>query len=376
MGKPAARVIIDQAAHTGPIMMGSFNVIIGGKPAARKGDPITCSAHGQASIIEGSTSVLINGIPVARMGDKTSCGTPPTPPPAGPKAAEDDVTYWSPAKDSNPKDGTVPSQYPDNLTVKPLYAYGGYKDKTKDGDYDQLVGGFAMLDMQAKGDYKPFDGKYGGAGVSAGMSVLKADGVLGAYGSNGVYGAEANAKGTVHSYNAEAHIGKENIAYAKGEAKADIGYGELGADAEGYWGGTEQRYGFNLSAVAEAGLARGSVGASGDLMGIELGSSRGDETVKGADGKWVKKKGGKGGGNYIEGKVGGIGGDIGIGGYLDTDDYAVNLKAKLGAELGLGFELAFDITLTAKPWIELWDTLFPSVIEGTILTGCPTVLIG
>ena len=64
MGKPAARVIIDQAAHTGPIMMGSFNVIIGGKPAARKGDPITCSAHGQASIIEGSTSVLINGKPV------------------------------------------------------------------------------------------------------------------------------------------------------------------------------------------------------------------------------------------------------------------------------------------------------------------------
>ena len=73
MGKPAARAIIDQGAHAGPITVGSFNVLIGGKPAARKGDPITCSAHGVASIIEGSSSVFINGIPAARKGDKSSC---------------------------------------------------------------------------------------------------------------------------------------------------------------------------------------------------------------------------------------------------------------------------------------------------------------
>ncbi|MBQ0152141.1 MAG: PAAR domain-containing protein, partial [Chryseobacterium sp.] len=51
MGKPAARALIDQGAHTGPITTGSFNVLIGGKPAARKGDAITCSSHGVASII-------------------------------------------------------------------------------------------------------------------------------------------------------------------------------------------------------------------------------------------------------------------------------------------------------------------------------------
>ena len=373
MGKPAARVIVDQAAHTGPITMGSFNVIIGGKPAARKGDPITCSAHGQASIIEGSTSVQINGIPVARMGDKTSCGTPPTPPPVGPKAAEDDVTYWSPAKDSNPKDGTVPTQYPNVLTVKPVYAYGGYKDKTGDGSYDQIVGGFGAIDFQAKGDYNPFGDKYGGVGTSGGFTVLKGDGVLGAYGSNGVAGVEANAKASVMSANAEAHIGKENIAYAKGEAKADIGYGEAGADAEGYWGGTEQRYGFNLSAVAEAGLARGSVGASGDLLGFKLGNSRADETQKGTDGQWEKKKDGRKGGTYLEGKLGGIGGDIGLGGYLDVDDYQLNIKAKLGAELGIGLEVGLDITIKYWGW---FDFLKPAIIEGKILTGCPTVLIG
>ena len=72
----------------------------------------------------------------------------------------------------------------------------------------------------------------------------------------------------------------------------------------------------------------------------------------------------------------GVGGDIGLGGYLDTDDYEVNIKAKLGAELGLGLEIGVDITLTAKPWIEIWDSLFPSQIEGKIITGFNTVIIG
>lgn len=373
MGKPAARAIIDQAAHVGPITIGSLNVLIGGKPAARKGDPITCSAHGVASIIEGSSSVLINGISAARMGDKTSCGTPPTPPPAGPKAAEDDVTYWSPARGSNPIDGTAPSRYPDIITAKPVYAYGGFKDKTGDGSYDQIVGGFAAIDFQADADYTPFGERYGGVGGSGGFNVLKADGVLGAYGSNGIYGAEANAAGSVMSGNAEAHIGKEDIAYAQGEAKGDLGYGEAGADAEGYWGGTESRYGFNMSAVAEAGIARGSVGATGELLGFKLGNSRADQTIQGSDGTWDKKPGGNRGGNYIEGKVGGVGGDIGVGGYIDTDDYQINLKAKLGAELGLGLEVALDITFKYWGW---FDFLKPSIIEGTILTGCPTVLIG
>ena len=378
MGKPAARAIIDQGAHTGPITSGSFNVLIGGKPAARKGDPITCSAHGVASIIEGSSSVFINGIPAARMGDKTSCGTPPAPKPEGPKPAEDNVTYWSPALDFDKNTGLVKTPYsPENLAVKPLYAYAGTKDKTGNGDRDQAVAGFGMLDIQAKSDeWTPFGKKYGGVGGSLGMSVLKADALAGAYASNGIYGLEANAKGTVQSYNAEAHIGREDVLYAKGEGKADIGYAEAGADAEGYWGGEKSRYGFNLSGVAEAGLARASIGGAGDFMGIKIGNNRGDETHKNTGGEWEKKAGGKKGGTYIEGKIGGVGGDIGLGGYLDTDDYEVNIKAKLGAELGLGLEIGVDITLTAKPWIEIWDSLFPSQIEGKIITGFNTVIIG
>ena len=356
MGKPAARVIVDQAAHTGPITMGSFNVIIGGKPAARKGDPITCSAHGQASIIEGSTSVLINGIPVARMGDKTSCGTPPTPPPVGPKAAEDDVTYWSPAKDSNPKDGTVPTQYPNVLTVKPVYAYGGYKDKTGDGSYDQIVGGFGAIDFQAKGDYNPFGDKYGGVGTSGGFTVLKGDGVLGAYGSNGVYGVEAEGKATMMSGNVEGHIGKEGVFYQKHEIKADVAYIEGKAEAKVLTGGSDQKYGFQAELSGDMGAVKADYEGQSDVLGI----------IK------TKAKAGLYGGAGAAGGKGGF--------YVDADDWEVG--AKVGGKIALliGIKADVEVAISAKPFMNAYDFIkdyfFPPVIEGKILTGCPTVLIG
>ncbi|MDF3803784.1 PAAR domain-containing protein, partial [Enterobacter hormaechei] len=42
MGQPAARATIDVSAHSGPIQSGSPDVIIGGFPAARKGDTLSC----------------------------------------------------------------------------------------------------------------------------------------------------------------------------------------------------------------------------------------------------------------------------------------------------------------------------------------------
>lgn len=57
----------------GPIIAGSPNVFIGGLPAARVGDPLTCVGPPDV-IAMGSTSVLINGRPAARMGDQTAHG--------------------------------------------------------------------------------------------------------------------------------------------------------------------------------------------------------------------------------------------------------------------------------------------------------------
>lgn len=72
MPKPAA-ALGDLAAHGGAVAIGSNNVFIGGKPAARQSDSVACSQHGTGIIATGSATVFINGRPAARMGDTTGC---------------------------------------------------------------------------------------------------------------------------------------------------------------------------------------------------------------------------------------------------------------------------------------------------------------
>jgi uncharacterized Zn-binding protein involved in type VI secretion len=58
----------------GPILPpGCTTVLIGGAPAARKGDLASCVGSTDA-IITGSATVLIGGLPAARMGDQTAHG--------------------------------------------------------------------------------------------------------------------------------------------------------------------------------------------------------------------------------------------------------------------------------------------------------------
>ncbi|SIQ45944.1 MULTISPECIES: PAAR domain-containing protein [Acidiphilium] len=57
----------------GPILTGSPNVLIGGLPAARVTDKVTCVGPPDM-VAAGSPTVLINGLPAARMGDQTAHG--------------------------------------------------------------------------------------------------------------------------------------------------------------------------------------------------------------------------------------------------------------------------------------------------------------
>ncbi|WP_366943376.1 PAAR domain-containing protein [Nevskia sp.] len=57
----------------GPIALGCPTVLIGGLPAARVGDMVTCVGPPDA-IALGSFKVLIGGVPAARMGDLTAHG--------------------------------------------------------------------------------------------------------------------------------------------------------------------------------------------------------------------------------------------------------------------------------------------------------------
>lgn len=55
---------------TGPCMP---NVLIGGLPAARVGDMLACVGPPD-SIVKGSSTVMIGGKPAARLGDQTAHG--------------------------------------------------------------------------------------------------------------------------------------------------------------------------------------------------------------------------------------------------------------------------------------------------------------
>lgn len=357
MEKPAARMLTDTGAHTGPIMMGSFNVLIGGGLAARKGDPVICTAHGQSSIIEGSSTVFINGKPVARMGDKTSCGTPPATPEVGPKPAEKEHNFISivPRNQSN-EDGTIDHELDKNLSLKTANAYANFSDKTKDGSRDYMEAGVVILEMGIKGDWEPLDGKYGGIGGNAGFSKYKAEVKAGTYGSNGVYGAEAEGKASMMSGNAEGHIGKEGTLYHKSEVKADVAYAEAKGEAVLYTGGSENKYGLQVEGSADAGAVKADYEGQSDIFGIIKGKAK------------VGLKGGSAA----------IGGKAGV--YLDTDDFevGVNVGGKIAAFLGLDLDL--EVAVSIKPIVEgvsqIYNYFFPSLVEGTIISGCPNVLIG
>jgi uncharacterized Zn-binding protein involved in type VI secretion len=62
----------------GPIVQGSTDVFVNGRPAARKGDKgvhAVCCGPNTFTIAKGSPDVYVNGQPLARMNDKTQhCG--------------------------------------------------------------------------------------------------------------------------------------------------------------------------------------------------------------------------------------------------------------------------------------------------------------
>lgn len=360
-GKAAARALIDKGAHTGIITKGSTDVFVGGKPAARVGDPLKCSNHGEASITEGSKSVFINGKPAARLGDKTSCGTPPAP---ENKVNKDKIDVLTLAKNTNP-DGTVKTQYPDNLEVKVLYLDHGYKDKTKDGRYQQEYMGVGLMDFKVKGEKELFGKGNGGIGGSTRLSVLKGEATQGVYASNGLYGGESTASGSVYSGDAEVYIGSEKMKYVSGKAEGKAFTAEHEATAELYTGGSERKYGFNLQSTEEAAMIKGSLEATSDLYGAKDG-----EVEKASNSKKTKL-------NFkVEGDAGSAGWNLGLGTYYDVDDYVFNLKAKLGAHVIFGLKFKTDITINFKPFVDLFNYFTSGSTEGVIITGCNTVLIG
>lgn len=349
----AARMVIDKGAHQGPIKTSCKNVLIGGFLAACKGDALTCSAHGQSSIVEGSATVYINGRPAARKDDKTSCGTPPQPKPIGPTAAEDESHFITPVKESR-KDGTAKASV-DYVDIKVLNAYANFKDKDKDGRHDFMNSGAVLSETTFKGDGYVGPNNDMNLKGNVGFSVAKGEFNAGSYdGSNGMYGSEVELKGSVLSGKAEGAVAS-SMGSAGANVSADVLYAEAKAESTIYSGGSEHRYGAQMEASADASAIRAETGGDINFLGI----------VK------AKSKFGLMGGTAAIGGKGGF--------YLDTDDYEVGLNAggKIAALVGLHIDL--EVSVSLKPIVNFFtDEDYVSVvaIPGVILTGCKNVLIG
>lgn len=350
MGKPAARARIDSSAHTGPIQSGSPNVIIGGFPAARKGDPLSCSQHGQGSILSGSTTVFVNGLPLAREGDKTGCNTSATPAVATTQPAP--PQYWggTAAKGAG-KDGAI---HGDVYDARVLGAYASLEDKSGFGKPDTASAGFALADITV-GNTKSQD-KYKDE-VRTKVGVANASGTL--VTDRADYGAiNLNANATAIQYGASGSIGKEGEQYGGVGGDVYLATAEAKAVSEMY-DGNKGRYGFNVELGAEAAAVKGEATAKADFYGVVV-----------ADGK-------------LSGSAGSAGASAGVGTWIDSTDYSFNLKVsgELAVALGLGGDASIKLAL--KPildWIYDDDESKPSPAagsgDGVIKTGCVTVLVG
>lgn len=350
MSQPAARLALDTAGHVGPILLGSPNVLIGGAPAARKGDTFICAdpTHGgSGTIVGGSGTVYINGVPAARMGDTTSCPVIPLPPPVVSGGAAD-ILYSSTFAGTN-KDGILKDILPDKLDVKFLHGERGFQDKTGDGSYDYVHAGGKVfsasleevnttvlgLDIAGSGNYEYITGEAG----------------AGLYDSNGHYGYEghasvAAAKGDLtHSY------GDPDIFQLEGKASGEALSAEARANSELFLGGDKNRWGFSGGAALGAEAIKGDLTASTTNALFDLSATGGASALSAG-----------GGGDVL--------------GYVDLDERVI--RAEIGGELAvaLGLKVGINVTLKWGVIVDFFSPPLPAVFPGIVISGTPQVLIG
>ncbi|QNQ21267.1 flagellar biosynthesis protein FlgH [Kosakonia sp. SMBL-WEM22] len=353
MGQPAARAQIDTSAHSGTIQTGSPDVIIGGFPAARKGDALSCSQHGNGAIVGGSGTVFVNNLPLARMGDQTQCNTSSTPIPPANKAAP--TQYWGGtlAKKAG-EDGLIHDEFYD---ARILGAYANLEDKNENGDLDTLSTGFAAEDL-TMGNLKSEDLFRGE--IRNKVSAVNATGSIYGGGDN-IYGLNSGATATGIQYGATGRAGEKGLLYGNVSGDVNVGSAEAKAVLE-FYGGNKGRYGFNADFGAEANVFKAEAVGNLDVLGILV----------------------------AEAKVAGVAGSAatGAGGgiWADKNDYSLNVKITGRFAIGIGFRGDVEGKIALKPIenfiVYIYKLITSSQTEknnsgdGTILTGCATVLIG
>ena len=348
MGLPAAR-LGDTAGHGGAIIFGATTVLIGGMPAARIGDPLACPGfdgpkpHIMGNIMMASTTVIIGGAFAARQGDPTGCGA------AGVSGASMPAVAGPPAPPAVPgnfsNEGVVAGHTgtpgPTTGTAGLLYGqHSGYHNA--DGDQDSVRGSVAH----------------------AGGTVTNAD------------GSSMSGQADLYTGTAEVHAGSggggasASVAAAQGQVKVTDAQGNssgasggllnANAGAEAVLGSDGRRTGMMLGLSAQASVAEGQLDHT-EVYHIPFT----EYTINV--------------GQTVGGSFESVGGAASVGAYHDAADDRVHLAGMIDIEVVIGAKLGLDISFgraasagggAGTPGVPV------PLTPGTVILGCPTVLIG
>ncbi len=338
MGQPAARML-DTAGHGGFIAMGSATVWIGGAMAARIGDPLICPGfdgpkpHIMGNIMKASTTVKIDGAFAARQGDPTGCGV------AGMSGKGLPAATGPSVPGSFEKKGAV----------------------VGDGDAGFLwgqVSGYSNEDGAqgiAKGSAEHVEGKTTVGGTTLAGS---ADGLTGtAEGHIGTGSVGASAQGSVVTVQGSATDAQGNKIGGQGGLFNAQGGGDVLLGTDG------RRTGVALGGSAQLSVAEGQVDGT-SVYNIPFT----DYTFNV--------------GTTVGGSVGSVGVAANAGAYHDAADDRFHLTGMIDIEAVIGAKLGLDLSIGKKapPSGGGGGGGTPGVgvplTPGTIIIGCPTVLIG
>lgn len=413
MSKPAS-ALGDIAAHGGTVLFGSTNVLIGGRPAARKGDPVMCPIHGGGTITQGSFTVFINGMPAARLGDFTGCMVPglsaisvpapilgPPPMPAsvlGPPPAPAPVQGPPPAPVQGPPpapEGAPPlggaltldkqragrthaQNDEDKYGVSAMHIEGFMTDANKDGVYDTLEGSAEMIRMRNKGYHDVGPVEMGG---THSLDLFY-----------------ANAK-----YSAPMTPQSGQAVYGSAEAGMMKWGGTLSTGAPGSKGLNSQSIGTEVNMFHAKAEGDWLAGDDGNRVGIVAKGEAGAEVLKGEaitvvtspsimgyNAQFTQKGGAA---------AGTVGGGAGFWGYFDKKQSRVHVGAMAKLKLLFGLEGEWNVSIgkvfqedpppapepapapppvAGLPFGGYMNTpgMGMGGIPGTLLLGNPRVLIG
>lgn len=353
MGQPAARATIDVSAHSGANSVGKPGRHHRWFSAARKGDTLSCSTHGSGIIVG---APVLSSLTVCHLHVKeTRRSVMLAAHRHLPYRKQQHLNISTLAKNAG-EDGMMHGEHFD---ARVLGAYASLEDKNLNGDFDTASAGFALADITI-GNMKSKDLLR--AEMRNKLAVANATGSL--YGGgNDIYGLNANAAATGEQYGGSVAAGKEGTLYGGVSGDITIGTAEAKAVLEVYTG-NDGKYGLTADAGAEAKGVKGEVSGNLDILGIVSGEAK------------------------IDGSFGSAGLAGGGSAFWDTKDYSVNVRVTGGAAGLVGLKGDASLKVAFKPILDFFDYLYgeedePAVTsvptesgDGTIITGCVTVLIG